>query len=136
MKIRSELAPSDGWNIMKKGIPHDYVNKKITCNHTARERINIRHHQKPALDYRFPSWTSGPLPIPRIPTLPRHGPGESESSVGLKIHTTMVNLRTKRMRHSAISSLVIRFQKLKGAIYHKDIPSRNSPNKTLSKRSG
>jgi hypothetical protein len=31
----------------------------------ARERINIRH-QKPALDYRFPLWTSGPLPIPRI----------------------------------------------------------------------
>ena len=36
------LAPSpDGWNIMKEGIPHDYVNKKIIRKHLTRERINI-----------------------------------------------------------------------------------------------
>ena len=122
------LAPSpDGWNIMKEGIPHDYVNKKIIRKHLTRERINIHtdfHNGHPGHSQYLASYIAK--------TRSRW----KRVIYGFQNTPTMVKLRIKCMRHSAISSPVIRFQKLKDAIYHNYIPSRNSPNTTLSKRIG
>ena len=112
---------------MKDGIPHDYVNKKIIRKHLTRERINIHtdfHNGHPGHSQYLASYIAK--------TRSRW----KRVIYGFQNTPTMVKLRIKCMRHSAISSPVIRFQKLKDAIYHNYIPSRNSPNTTLSKRIG